>query len=273
MSEKSLFWRHPHFGDLGLMRARFTRHRYDLHTHPTYVIALITAGCERIRIAGETVEAPAGTIALVNPEECHDGEAGTEGGWAYRTFYPSVALMTAVAGELDREQAPLFHTRLLTDSRLAGRFARAHAAAAGTDRLDAETTMLAALRDLIVGHADWTGPARRRDAAGARRRFARYAELIEAGLGDEVSLGHLAATADVTRFQVIRDFKTMTGLTPAAFIRDRRLRRAGELIAGGAGLAEAAAEAGFADQSHLSRGFRATRGITPGMFRNGWRGA
>ncbi|CEJ12229.1 Transposon Tn10 TetD protein [bacterium YEK0313] len=270
MGETSTFWRHPHFGDLGLMTARFTRHRYDLHTHPTYVIALITEGCERIRIDGRTILAPAGTVALVNPEECHDGEPGAEGGWAYRTFYPSVALMTGIAGELGRDRMPLFHHRQLADDRLAALLARAHAAAAEDDRVAAETTMLVALRHLLLRHADWGGLAGSSDRAGARRRFARYAALVDAGLDGDLSLGHLAQAADVTRFQVIRDFKAVTGLTPAAFIRDRRLRRADALIAGGASLAEAALAAGFADQSHLSRGFRATRGITPGMFRAGW---
>lgn len=44
----------------------------------------------------------------------------------------------------------------------------------------------------------------------------------------------------------------------------QRLTRAAEAIAGGASLAEAAAEAGFADQAHLTRVFKATVGLTPG---------
>ncbi|TIW43521.1 MAG: AraC family transcriptional regulator, partial [Mesorhizobium sp.] len=88
------YWRHPCFPDLGLFKARFTQHRYELHTHPTYVIALITSGCERIRIGRHSVLAPAGAIAVVNPEEWHDGEQGADEGWAYRTFYPSVPLLT-----------------------------------------------------------------------------------------------------------------------------------------------------------------------------------
>ncbi|TKB30522.1 MAG: AraC family transcriptional regulator, partial [Mesorhizobium sp.] len=68
-AETGKYWRHPCFPDLGLFEARFTRHRYELHTHPTYVIALITFGCERIRIGRQSVLAPAGAIAVVNPEE------------------------------------------------------------------------------------------------------------------------------------------------------------------------------------------------------------
>ncbi|SJM29953.1 hypothetical protein BQ8482_120008 [Mesorhizobium delmotii] len=34
--------------NLGLLKARFRQHSFELHTHPTYVIALITESCERV---------------------------------------------------------------------------------------------------------------------------------------------------------------------------------------------------------------------------------
>ncbi|MGL4287782.1 MAG: helix-turn-helix domain-containing protein, partial [Phreatobacter sp.] len=105
------------------------------------------------------------------------------------------------------------------------------------------------------------------EGSGSQRRVALYARVIEANLTAELDLQRLASAAGVTRFQVIRDFKKVAGLTPAAFIRDRRLRHANRLIEGGASLADAAFAAGFADQSHLSRTFRAMHGMTPGMFR------
>lgn len=272
LQETSAFWRHPRFGDLGLLKAKFTRHRYDLHTHPTYVIALITGGCERIRIGNQTIVAPAGTVAMVNPEECHDGEAGAEGGWAYRTFYPSVALLGDIARELGQERPPMFRQKLIEDEGLARALALAHQSSVTADATSAETSMLMALRHLICRYGDSAVRPARTENSGSRRRFSRYAEFIEANLDGELDLQGLAGTAGVTRFQVIRDFKAAAGLTPAAFIRDRRLRRAGLLIEQGLSLVEAALAAGFADQSHLSRSFRATRGMTPGAFRKGWRG-
>ena len=41
------------------------------------------------------------------------------------------------------------------------------------------------------------------------------------------------------------------------------------LIAGGAALAEAAAESGFADQSHMTRAFVSRYGLTPGTYARG----
>lgn len=265
--EQTAFWRHPHFRDLGLLAARFRQHRYALHTHPTYVIALITQGCERVRVGREAVLAPAGTVLVVNPEEWHDGEAGAEDGWAYRTFYPSVALMSGVAAELGRTGPPLFRTAVIDDPPLARLLTAAHHGSTAPDHLAAETSMLVALRHLVLRHASSGAGSPPRAAPGSRTRLAVYARVIEEELARPIALGRLAAAAGVGRFQVIRDFKAMTGLTPALYIRDRRLRRANGLMAAGAPLVEAAAAAGFADQSHLTRSFRATHGVTPGMFR------
>ncbi|MER9973411.1 AraC family ligand binding domain-containing protein [Mesorhizobium sp. M0085] len=265
-AETGKYWRHPCFPDLGLLEARFTRHRYDLHTHPTYVIALITSGCERIRIGRKSVLAPAGTIAVVNPEEWHDGERGADEGWAYRTFYPSVPLMSALARELGRDGAPVFSRATIEDSSLAAVLTAAHQGSTSPDTMTAETSLLVALRRLIVRHGDSSGQAEEIESSGSQRRFSLYRDLVENELGSRLDLKRLAGAAGVTRFQVIRDFNKAIGLTPAAYIRDRRLRRASTLIEQGFGLADAAIAAGFADQSHLSRTFRAMHGMTPGMF-------
>jgi hypothetical protein len=106
--DTSSYWRYPCFPDLGLLQARFRQYRYDLRAHPTYVIAVITGGCERIRIGRGNVLAPAGSVAIVNPEERHDGERGADEGWAYRTFYPSAPMMMPITRELGQDRAPIF---------------------------------------------------------------------------------------------------------------------------------------------------------------------
>lgn len=268
MAGTATFWKHPCFRDMGLLKARFTRHRYELHTHPTYVIALITQGCERLRIGRRRLVAPVNTVIVVNPEECHDGERETEIGWAYRTFYPSVDLMTEVARELGRDEIPLFAPATIDDPILAHSLAIAHRAAEYDADAADEAPMLEALRHLLIGHADRCRDVQPCERSGAAQRLAIYREVINADIASGLDLQHLATAARVTRFQVIRDVKSMTGLTPGAYIRNRRYRLACRLIEQGSPLAEAAAAAGFADQSHLSRVFRRSQGITPGMFRH-----
>jgi AraC-like DNA-binding protein len=264
--ERAKLFRHPRFRDTLFLRASFTRHRYELHTHPTYVIGLVTRGVERLRVGARTYLAPEGSIILVNPEEPHDGEPGAEGGWAYRTLYRGVALLSQVSEEMGASGAPGFAGTVIGDGEAAAALLRAHQLAEAGDTLDAEASLLLALRRLISRHAGLRLAANR-PCSASLRRLARYRDFIEANLAAPIDLAALADLAGVTRFQVIRDFRQGTGLTPGAFIRLSRQTSASRLIEQGVPLAEAAAAAGFADQSHLCRVFRAIQGVTPSMFK------
>ncbi|MGH7004354.1 MAG: helix-turn-helix transcriptional regulator, partial [Alphaproteobacteria bacterium] len=81
-----------------------------------------------------------------------------------------------------------------------------------------------------------------------------------------VTLAHLAAATGLSRFQVLRGFSRVTGLTPHAYLMQRRTDLARRLIAGGSGLADAAIASGFADQSHMTRLFVRKYGIAPGAY-------
>ena len=90
-----------------------------------------------------------------------------------------------------------------------------------------------------------------------------YRDEIDRCLTDEISLASLAGLANVTRSQVFRDFQNELATTPGAFIRAARAARAKDVISAGGRLAEAAFAAGFSDQSHMNRVFKALYGITP----------
>ena len=62
-------------------------------------------------------------------------------------------------------------------------------------------------------------------------------------------------------------FRQRYGVTPFAFQRNLRVERARDALKHGESLADAAAETGFADQSHLGRAVRAVMGATPGHYR------
>jgi AraC-like DNA-binding protein len=56
-------------------------------------------------------------------------------------------------------------------------------------------------------------------------------------------------------------------MTPGDYQRQLRLRTARRLIGQGSSISAAAVQAGFADQSHLTRWFGRYYGITPGGYR------
>ena len=90
--DSAVFWRVPRLG-LDCLRARFRRHAYARHTHETYALAAILEGCETFFHRGRQHYATPGAIALVGPDELHDGAPHDERGFVSRTLYPSVDLI------------------------------------------------------------------------------------------------------------------------------------------------------------------------------------
>lgn len=78
----------------------------------------------------------------------------------------------------------------------------------------------------------------------------------------------LAAFADLHPVHFSRVFVRHMGCSPADYLRQRRLDLACQLLKSGRGsIADVALQAGFADQSHLSKAFRQRFGMTPAQFR------
>ncbi|WP_442417767.1 helix-turn-helix transcriptional regulator [Pararhizobium capsulatum] len=86
-----------------------------------------------------------------------------------------------------------------------------------------------------------------------------------------ISLSDLAEASGLSRYQVLRAFSQWMGLTPHAYIVQRRLNMARRFIGTGMPLADAAAASGFSDQSHMTRLFTRFFGFSPGMLAAGRR--
>jgi AraC-like DNA-binding protein len=86
-----------------------------------------------------------------------------------------------------------------------------------------------------------------------------------------LEIGAVAGLAGMTREGFTRHFYRLVGLTPHAYRIAARLNAARGLLASDVAPAEAAADAGFADQSHLGRAFRSYFGTTPNAYRHAMR--
>jgi AraC-like DNA-binding protein len=91
-------------------------------------------------------------------------------------------------------------------------------------------------------------------------------------LADEMteppSLAALAAEQGLSRYQLLRAFRTTMGIPPYAWLAQHRVHRARRLLESGLRPAEVASVVGFADQAHLTRWFRRVLGVTPAAYRN-----
>ena len=103
---------------------------------------------------------------------------------------------------------------------------------------------------------------------GVSPRIRRVQDHIDLHLGEALCLDDLAEVAGLSRYHFSRVFRDEVGQTPWAFVRDARIERAKTLLSEGTPPAEAAHDAGFFDQSHLTRVLRRFDGRTPGQIRD-----
>jgi AraC-like DNA-binding protein/quercetin dioxygenase-like cupin family protein len=229
----------------------FPRHRHD-----EYGVGLILAGGHRSWSGVGAVEAVAGDVIAVNPEETHDGASLGDAPRRWRMAYFDPDYLRGQLGEEARGDLEFAQPRF-GDARVGRRVARLFAA----DGQGAfEEALLAALIPLV----------RRRLARLCERPgpgLARAIERIDDDPSRHASLAELAREAGLSRFQLLRAFAKATGATPQAYARQARARLARRLIRDGASLAEAAASAGFADQAHMTRALVRQFAVTPGELR------
>jgi AraC-like DNA-binding protein len=233
---------------------------FEPHRHDTYAIGLTTAGVQIFRYRGSRRICLPGQLHVLHPDETHDGAAGTDDGFGYRILYIAPELVRdALAGhalpfvgdpvqELTPMARPI--ASLLADidepinelgcAEIAAAVADGLLSLSGQTNFGRATIDIRAVelvRDYLVAHASEQTPA----------------SILE-------------KIAGIDRFTIARQFRWAFGTSPDRYRTLRRLALARAAIESGQSLARAAAESGFADQSHMTRQFKRTYGLTPGRW-------
>lgn len=249
---------------LDLLTARFDRHVFAPHAHEEFTVGVCVGGAEVIDYRGGHIRSGPGVIVVLDPGEMHTGRpASRHDGYAYRALYALPALLTdGVVGGV-----PHFGEPLVDDPELAAALRLTHAElSVCPDPLEAESRVPWLLTALARRHSTARPADDRVPDAG------RIAEAVRDRLADELtgppSLAALAETYGLSRYQLLRAFRTTMGVPPYAWLAQHRVHRARALLDAGRRPAEVAGAVGFADQAHLTRWFRRVLGVTPAAYRN-----
>ena len=239
-----------------------TAHTFDRHTHEDFGVGVITAGAQRWRSGPSQVEAGAGSAIAVNAGEVHDGSSVDEIGRTWHMLYINATLIRRAAGDVRSESSAEFEfaSPVLGEPGVADLVLNLFASevAACPEPMQSEELLLATVAR--------TGAWRVKDRQLLPIPVALAKQRIDDDPTSNVSLGVLAQLCGVSKFQLLRSFARTTGLTPHAYIIQRRIDLARRLIAQGQDLADAAVASGFADQSHMTRTFVRRYGLPPGAY-------
>ena len=264
-----LFWRAARLPHVELRKVMDGRKVcYAPHSHTQWSIGAITAGKSTFQYRDTLHQIRAGDLVLMNPEWVHACNPVSNQPWAYLMLYVDTGWLTDLrfqAGLLPQRQwrdipvatvsDPVWHERYchMADCLLDPQ----------RDLLDKQTEVVEFLSDLMHELARQPVVAEPK-APQALETLARYLDDHSA---EEVSLDTLCELSGYSAGHLIRAFRQYTGLTPHAYLVNRRIQLGRRELQNGIPIAEAALNAGFADQPHFQRAFKRLMAATPNQYR------
>ncbi|MGB0906012.1 MAG: AraC family transcriptional regulator [Maricaulaceae bacterium] len=252
--EKNWVSRAPGF--LDRLEGSFHGAAYTPHRHDTYAVGVTLHGIQTFDYRGATMHSQPGQMVILHPDELHDGRAGTNEGFRYKTLYirPS-----AIQGVLRGQALPFIKGGVSFDTRLwailTPLLCDFETPLSNLQCQDAIYDLATTLSTLSGQHS--TKQIFNYKAAEIARRY------IDETLDDDLTLDDLEHVSRQDRWQLSRDFRAAFGTSPYRYKTLRRLEQARSMLLSGDTLARTAVNCGFSDQSHSGRQFKKTYGMTP----------
>lgn len=248
-------------GGVEVVSGRFRNHVLPRHSHDGLMLSLMNDGVQRLNYRGVAHTAGAGTILAVPPNEVHAAEPGVEDGWYYHTItIPSDVLELQHPGS-----SRFFCETVIFDDRMNDALQTLFSSLNHATILEQEELLQEVIERFLTRHTCIPRPVVHK--ATELRAVETCKEYLAECLDRNVTLAELSTLARIDRFLLVRCFTNIVGMPPHAWHTQRRLQKSLERLSMGQAVADVAAEMGFSDQAHLTRGFKRMTGITPGRYR------
>ena len=240
---------------------------FPRHTHAEYVISANLSGCENIWVDGKTFSALGQTATIYNPNAVQSSTFDSRAGDAeFISLYmePTTLLQIGEAnGWLPNSSPPDLKQGVFSDRMLYRSVLDAYDAI----RNHSEGDLEAALTDLAHAALEkeaWVTGADK-NVLG-RNRLQIVIDFMRSNLSTPTSLEQLAEIGDVSKFHLVRSFKSHFGIPPAKYHMQLRLIEARHRLRAQQSVQDVAFDLGFYDQSHFINAFRKVLGVSPLRF-------
>ncbi|WP_409494320.1 AraC family transcriptional regulator [Amycolatopsis sp. cmx-11-12] len=251
-------WRPSVSGLIEVFHARFSEHRYPMHTHDAWTLLIVDQGAVSYVLDRHEHGAASSVVTLLPPHVPHDGRAANSRGFRKRVLYLDPALLgqELIGAAVDRPAIPdrLLHTRVH----------RLHQVL----KLPDEELETQSRLTLVVEHLQLHlrrqegGLPDLSDAPLARR----LRDLLDARIRTGLTLSAAAELLAAHPAHLVRTFTKEYGIAPHQYLTGRRVDLARRMLLAGTQPADVASAVGFYDQAHLSRHFKRLVGVGPGCY-------
>lgn len=263
--ERSRIWRNQTLPGVELLSARYTKFEFSKHWHDELAIGIIEDGAEGLFYKGNNVLVPKQHIVAINPAEIHTGFAGCPNGWQYRMFYFDLATLFKQFESTDFPIDPIIDKPVIDDPLLFNALLQLHhALELPSFDLTKESLLATTLEKLFTTYGTSKAVDDSRYVDIKSTYIAR--DFIQDNWDRNPSLLELEAISGCTKFQLIRSFKSLFGITPHQFLLLVKAQKAKQLLTNGMSCVDTSLTCGFYDQSHFSRNFKRAFGVSPSNY-------
>jgi AraC-like DNA-binding protein len=257
-------WRVAGFEAIELLRGLYVTQEYPRHWHEEIYLCATLGGTSYLDCLGTSLLTRRGTLAVVGPGDIH---ANRKTGCSFRCIFMEFhALQNAVEQFVERNIHELgFRSGLIEDQRTTERFLKVHRSLQD-DEPDAgrDGCAFSFLHELAVRHSTARIPLPRNGNEDFAVRRAK--QFLDERYAERVSLHELAKLMGLSPYHLNRSFCRKIGMPPHEYQVQLRIMKAKSFLRLGRSISETASLVGFVDQSHLTRHFKRSVGVTPGKF-------
>ncbi|ODC03098.1 hypothetical protein BFW38_05595 [Terasakiispira papahanaumokuakeensis] len=254
-----------------VLEASMADFSYDKHAHEEFGLGLTLAGEQHFASQGTFFRSRPGHIIQFNPDQDHDGHAGTQAPLYYHMLYINEDYLQSLAQALGAPSGQSVYARqtLIQHSQMHRNLRQlCQMLQQGIGSGMALEQKLIEVASLFIRLNTDQAPIQsgisqtsRHDAMIERAR-----EFIRDNLRQNLTLEEISDQVHLSKFHFLRLFKQHTGMTPHQYLFSCRLGAARHAVEHGEGLTAIAHSFGFADLSHFNRRFKKVYGMTPAQY-------
>jgi len=239
---------------------------YARHSHESFSIGLVSHGHSTYLNGRQRTVVGAGTVVLMNPGDTHACNPLRDTPWSYTMLYVDTPWLTALQHDAGCSRNEGFSAFASIASRLPELSAALHHVCTllTTEPADVlqKHAAIVAFFNVLQDRLGSPRPSTRHDTG----KIQLAADYISDNWQQPLTLEDLCHVAHLSPSQLIRAFNRHFHMSPHAYLVNRRVQQARSQLRTGVPIAQAALNAGFADQAHLQRWFKKTLATTPGHY-------
>lgn len=259
-SEKVRFYRDRHLPFFELKHCSTGELSYRKHTHEEYSVGIVEQGKSFFWYGGKTSVIAPKTVVFLPPDLIHSCNPFYPGQWAYSMLFVNAAwverFMNSHSNYIFNQpvirEAPVHEASFELNTLL-------ETLSTDVIPLEKEASIMSFFERHLTGRQ-----TSRNDAASLEQpKLKLIREYLQSCFLEKITLDQLEEASGLNKFHIIRLFKQFFKIPPHTYQTLLRVNYAKKELRKHRPLTEVALAAGFYDQSHFTKVFKAHTGVTP----------